>query len=190
MQNNETLQFEDVEVRRFLTKTFNELFETTTYRGIKLKEEGWNWRFGRSDNRKAVGTAYRDEKMIVLWVWCFDEDCCSVGEAKDTFLHEMAHAFDYEIRNTSDHTKPWKDICLSIGATPKATCNIKPPAKSYRWNGTCTHCKEIYIKSRTKRYPKKGERLVHKECRDLLLKEGVDSTQAYEMLNTEWIKNF
>lgn len=190
MGDKDNLQFESVEVRRFLTKTFNELFETTEYQGVNLKEAGWNWRFGRSTNTKSVGTAFHNEKMIVMWVWCFDEDCCSVEEAKDTFLHEMAHAFDVEIRGTSDHTKPWKDICIRIGAKPKATCSIKPPAKTYRWNAKCSHCHKIYIKSRTKQHPKKGEKLIHKECRDTLLTEGFDVNKVSEMLDTEWVKNF
>lgn len=40
------------------------------------------------------------------------------SEQKDTVLHEIAHALDFEERGTSDHGPRWKAIARRVGATP------------------------------------------------------------------------
>lgn len=193
MQNTETpnvLQFEEIPTRKYLTHKFNEIFDSVEYRGINLRNEGWQWRFGNDKKMKILGQAQHDDKMIVMCIWCFDEGCCSIEEAKDTFLHEMAHAFDCEIRGKSDHTKPWKDICIRIGAKPEKLKKVDPPNKAFKWNAKCDECGEIFYKSNTKKYAKKGEKFVHKKCRDKMLENGVDLKDVIEILSVEWIKNF
>ena len=60
-------------------------------------------------------------------------------EVRQTILHEIAHAIDFEIRGKSCHDIFWKNISRSIGykgeRTVKITNNIK--LAIYKWVGIC-----------------------------------------------------
>lgn len=76
---------------------------------------------------------------------------------KNTILHEIAHAIDYNERGIkSNHDERWQEIAKSIG------CNANKygdpsgidKEKFYKWIGTCPNCNKKYffnIKPKTDR---------------------------------------
>ena len=191
---NDTIDFERVDVRTHLTEYLQNIFETLEYKGINLKEKGWKWRFGRGAKKRKnmpLGECWGgDKKEIIMWVWCLDDECTTFDEIKDTFVHEMAHAFDNEIRGKSDHSKKWKEICIEIGCTPTATCTVALPAKMYKFNAICTTCGDVVYKGKSRIYDKNGQKTIHQPCLDSLMESGMSKNDALDQLDVNWIKNF
>lgn len=60
----------------------------------------------------------------------------------NTILHEIAHALDYERRETSDHGHNWVAICHNIGCDPylKHHRDDLFEGKYDKWTYTCNGC--------------------------------------------------
>ena len=68
-----------------------------------------NYGICRVNKRSKRGTISISTKLCMV---------ASDESVLDTILHEVAHARDYEQRNTSDHSRQWKRHCFATGANP------------------------------------------------------------------------
>jgi predicted SprT family Zn-dependent metalloprotease len=99
---------------------------------------------------------------------------------KDTILHEIAHALDYNTRGFSNHDVQWKKIARMIGCVPSSRgygiSTLPFSSKELcKFIGTCPNCSKIYYRNRRKkvacgicckkyshgRYSKKYELIYH-----------------------------
>ena len=80
-----------------------------------LISKGWIFKF---NNRKgSFGLCSYRKKTLSLSLFLFNT--ISMEKKKDTVLHEIAHALDKEWNGVSSgHDRPWKIVCLQVGAEP------------------------------------------------------------------------
>mgnify|MGYP002132259602 CR=1 FL=1 len=86
-----------------------------------LTQKGWT--FGWHNKRASFGTCSCRKKLIRLSTFLFD----GIGqdEQRDTVLHEIAHALDFETRGKSDHGPIWKMWAVRVGAKPVRCKNVE-----------------------------------------------------------------
>ena len=79
-----------------------------------LTAKGWSFEW--NSRKRAYGLCSKRKKKIFLSTFLFS----SIDDAarKDTVLHEIAHALDFDDRGTSDHGRIWKRWALHVGAEP------------------------------------------------------------------------
>jgi hypothetical protein len=128
---------------------------------FNLSQRGWYAEFSKT--KKALGRCIinRNEgiKKIELSKY-FHEGAVSFNEIKNTILHEIAHAIDYEIRNTTDHSWRWKRICKQIGHNGERTTAIDSMKLNFKYDTICPVCNEVV--GGFNRKPKRD--YYHKEC--------------------------
>ena len=113
-----------------------------------------NWWFEFSNTSSAIGDCYGSEKRIRFSKKYKD---LTYREIKDTILHEIAHALDYERHGSSSHGQRWKNIAIEVGAKPKASKHISVAPKK-KWTSYCEKCgKDTGQMDRRGRYK-------HKNC--------------------------
>jgi predicted SprT family Zn-dependent metalloprotease len=81
---------------------------------INLEKRNWNFDF--NNKKKSLGSCNIIQKKISVSK-LFIETNSHFDFWVDIIKHEIAHAIDYEIRGTSDHSLPWKKIAKQIGCT-------------------------------------------------------------------------
>jgi len=74
------------------------------------------WKIRVTKKKLSAGTSFLKEKTIGLSSYYMDYVTDDV--LRNTMLHEIAHAIDYEQRGYSNHDNHWKRIAMRIGATP------------------------------------------------------------------------
>lgn len=84
----------------------------------KLDEyELYDWDIKLGHGKVRLGSCYPTRKIIRiskhLITYATDE------QVRDTILHEIAHALDWERNKKSGHGQSWKAICVEIGAISK-----------------------------------------------------------------------
>ncbi|WP_196138507.1 SprT-like domain-containing protein [Aliikangiella sp. G2MR2-5] len=67
---------------------------------------------------------------------------------KDTILHEIAHAINYELNKDISHGPNWKTIAKLIGATPKATGLFDIPEAPWLLVSVCSKTKTLKLIAR------------------------------------------
>lgn len=83
-----------------------------------------NWSFKFNSRKRSAGLCSPSKKTIYVSKYLVDVECGLTDTAKNTVLHEIAHALDFEIRGTSDHGPQWKKLCKIVGANPSRTVNV------------------------------------------------------------------
>lgn len=77
------------------------------------------------------------------------------AEYIDTLLHELAHIVDFILRGKSDHSRVWKFIAASVGATPEASKEtsgeLRKAMTKYRWDCSNDDCSFTHHFSRKKK---------------------------------------
>lgn len=77
-----------------------------------LKSLGWSFEF---NNRKgAIGLCSPRQKTIAISQSWFDGNMDKSHDWEDTLRHELAHAVDFEMRGTSDHSNIWKSVARQV----------------------------------------------------------------------------
>lgn len=111
-----------------------ELYEKTLRKVIKKHPKYAKYlnryRFYFGNKKTAFGSCHYKEKEIYIHLpLCSKESKKSV---KDTILHEMAHALDFEINKVSSgHGSEWKKYARILGCKPKA-CKESEESKKRR----------------------------------------------------------
>jgi predicted SprT family Zn-dependent metalloprotease len=76
---------------------------------------------------------------------------------KNTILHEIAHALDYEQRGYSNHDRIWKRTARSIGCSGERCSSMDGVDKSkiMKWVASCPNCeREVYYARKSKKISK------------------------------------
>ncbi len=106
---------------------------------INLKDTGW--RFAFNNRKRAVGLCSPRRKTIYLSSYFFNANKDKAQEWEDTIRHEIAHALDFFIRNTSDHSYEWKSIASQVGARPMScTDKVKSDLTTSKYLLICDNC--------------------------------------------------
>lgn len=126
---------------------------------INLFDLGWRFEF--NDRKRAAGLCSFRSKTIYISKWLLEQNLNKGLEFENTLRHEIAHALDFKMRGTSDHSKVWKAVArvvlctaercytseqISITATTKYTlvcdtCNKKTPSHKVKKRKTaCGKC--------------------------------------------------
>lgn len=129
------------EIREFAQKKMEEF-------GLEDWNFEFNYRFKRKIGRCKYGS---DTKIELSGIW-FDEvgmeKIVQAGGrndlARDTILHEIAHALDYLDRGKSGHGFIWKNVARSVGADPSRTEKIPEKLVKLKasWYRECSNCGE------------------------------------------------
>ncbi len=126
------------------------LIRNVEYQGKKLPKR---WTFTFDNAKRRFGVCRGRRKIIGLSKTLVLLNLNDYEQINDTILHEMAHAFDYEIRGKSAHDNHWKMICREIGAKPQrcfSTQTVEMPKSKY--TAVCSNCKtEVPIYRKPKR---------------------------------------
>lgn len=105
---------------------------TTIYPKINLLDEGWEIIYDNAKTR--LGSCKWPNRQISL-----STHYLHLPEIENTLRHEMAHAFDYELRGKSDHSRTWKMWAVRCGAIPERLSNVKHEPR-YKYTATCPSC--------------------------------------------------
>jgi predicted SprT family Zn-dependent metalloprotease len=136
----------------------------------KLMNENnlYGWGFAFSRGRRALGlcriksSGLNLNKTIQLskyMVLKLDD-----SEIKDTILHEIAHAIQWDKSGYLSHDNEWKEILISIGGSGERTADIDRNKIDYKYVGVCSKCgKEV---GGWMRMPKRN--FLHKNCGGVL----------------------
>jgi len=86
---------------------------------INLSDKGWRFEF--NSRKRAAGLCEfapsRGRKVIYISEWLLKQNLEKASEFENTLRHELAHALDYEMRRTSDHSRIWKAIAKQVLCT-------------------------------------------------------------------------
>lgn len=137
-----------IDIYRFKDASFINLFDL-------------GWRFEFNDRKTCAGLCSQREKTIYISSWLLKQNLHKGLEFENTLRHEIAHALDFKMRGTSDHSKIWKMVArqvlctaercytseqISVTATTKYTlvcdtCNKKTPSHKIKKRITaCGNC--------------------------------------------------
>lgn len=120
-----------MERQRILRELADKVYEVG---GKKFHLPSLGWTFGFSKTKR-LGVCKGRKKRIEISTMYSDK------HMTDTILHEIAHAIDYEIRGTSDHSEIWKSIAVQVGAKPeRTTSEYKADLSQFKYIGTCPTC--------------------------------------------------
>tara|TARA_B110001452_G_scaffold235669_1_gene214567 strand:+ start:152 stop:691 length:540 start_codon:yes stop_codon:yes gene_type:complete len=139
-----TKTFTLTEIKEMATKYMNTTF-TYDGRDFNLVELGWEFKF--NSVKRALGKCKRKRsangivKTIELSKWLIENTDNSFDTWINTMLHEIAHAIDFERRNTSKHDTTWRNIALSIGCNGNRCSKVdyKADIKS-KYTLKCNSC--------------------------------------------------
>lgn len=95
-----------------------------------LEHWGLNWDRAK---RRFGACHYGKVKKLTFSSFLFHK--VDDADSRDTLLHEIAHALDYEERGTTDHGPNWKKWCRVVGANP-VRCGGKEVDRTnmgYKW---------------------------------------------------------
>lgn len=110
------------------------------------------WRFSMNNNKSRFGVCRNKfsrtwdgkkeifAKEIQLSEWLVMNCDKTFDGWVNTMLHEIAHAIDKEIRQTSAHDYVWRRIALSIGCDGKRCGSAKVDATQSKYTLTCPNC--------------------------------------------------
>ena len=99
-----------------------------------------HWAFGVSNTKRAIATCHISKQKIVFSKVFMNMD---YKEIKDTILHEIAHALDWERNRKAWHGHTWKAICREIGARPRASKAVANVKIDYKYDLTCEKCGNV-----------------------------------------------
>lgn len=155
------------------------------HRFYNLDELGWTW--GYNNAKKALGMCKRTHKhghlfkQILISKVLLDKNIKgNAKEFEDTIRHEIAHAIDYEMRDTSDHGYRWQRVAIQVGANP-TSCK-KVVGADHKWIGTCPKCKRTNKRHSLRGNAKYGACM--KCCKEY---NGGGYTDEYQL---KWVKQF
>lgn len=125
----------------------NLLFEELDYEGFVLKDRGWYLQINPRLTRVLGKCFGKSIKKIQLSKNFLENNLHNFEAIDDVIRHEIAHAFDKEIRGTSDHSIIWKRIAEDLGANPLPISQFDVKIKT-KYSLVCNSCKSEFAISR------------------------------------------
>lgn len=123
------------------TKECSVLSRLEDFARQKMEEEGLgSWGFRFTNTKCRLGRCCYTEEVIELSRLCLEKH--GEAEARDTILHEIAHA----LTPGDGHGRKWRRQCIRLGCTPKATHRIEikdADLSMYEYTYHCSECNEI-----------------------------------------------
>jgi predicted SprT family Zn-dependent metalloprotease len=111
-----------------------------------MKKHGvsdWTFKWGDFD---VLGRCdYKQRQIMLSRIMTKHES--NFNRIKNTILHEISHAIDYNRRGLSNHDNVWQEIARSIGCNAKKYGDSSgiDKEKFYKWIGTCPTCDNKYF---------------------------------------------
>lgn len=109
---------------------------------INLKDIGWT--LGFKSMKRALGRCQTRGRKIWISTYFLNANPDKRMEWEDVVRHEIAHALDYFIRNTSDHGYEWKNIAIQVRAEPSAKTDAFTSGEA-KYKATCNTCGEVSV---------------------------------------------
>lgn len=109
-----------------------------------------SWTFEFNYAKKSLGMCVYGSKSIKLSSYLLP--FMSDDDVKDTILHEIAHALDWECRGKSDHGPEWKKWAIKVGAKPNRISKIsKEITDKSKYTLTCPNGHKVAAHRKRKR---------------------------------------
>lgn len=93
---------------------FIKTFAKENLKKYNLSCNNWKFKFLKNEGLKILGVCVHSKKTIYISPYHVKEN--TLEQAKDTILHEIAHA----LTPNCGHGKKWKAVAREIGAVPRA----------------------------------------------------------------------
>jgi predicted SprT family Zn-dependent metalloprotease len=127
-------------VNQLMTTEFTIVAKGRTYK-LTAKQIGYSFAF--NNRKRAFGLCNYSERMINLSLPLCSENLDKIHTViRNTILHEIAHAFSFEIhgRSGTGHGAYWKDIALQVGCNGERcfSNSVNRPASKYTL--VCDNC--------------------------------------------------
>lgn len=90
---------------------------------------GYSWGYNNNKRRLGVHKKGRYTNRIEISKTIFDINP-NFKQFDNTIRHEIAHAIDYAMRGTSDHSWKWKRVARQVGCDAQRTAEIDNKPKS------------------------------------------------------------
>jgi len=107
-----------------------------------LQKQKWGlfgWEIDFSNRKRTLGHCNCTKKLISISNAYLKTNTFPV--MKDTLLHEIAHALQFEKTGKTDHGKSWKSIARDVGCRPVRCADLKEVnLPSAKYIGTCPCC--------------------------------------------------
>jgi predicted SprT family Zn-dependent metalloprotease len=116
-ENSETTLEEIKELAAKLLETTwtIEIFRWKDAETFTLSNKGWKFEF--NNRKRAAGLCSYRKKTIYVSKYLLEQNLDKSLEFENTLRHELAHAIDFEMRGTSDHSKVWKAVAREVLCT-------------------------------------------------------------------------
>lgn len=94
-----------------LTWTIN-IYRHKEAQTFNLSDLGWTFEF--NSRKRAAGLCRPRAKVIYVSRWLLEQNLNKAMNFENTVRHELAHAIDFEMRGTSDHSSIWKAVAREV----------------------------------------------------------------------------
>jgi predicted SprT family Zn-dependent metalloprotease len=133
-----------------------ELMERTwVVNGRKINLRLKDWGFGFNNRKSTLGICDLRNRRIELSKAWMEINTTLPLDMEDVVRHEIAHALDYCLRGTSDHSIHWKRICVQVGANPERLYD-NPEAEQPKGKYTLK-CPKCGVETAMHRKPKRNK---------------------------------
>jgi len=122
---NKTGKMNKQEVKNYATEMLNKIW---TVDGVKYNLSLEGWAFGFHNSKRALGKCWRNTRQITISSFLLGDMTYEILD--NTLKHEIAHAIDYAMRGTSDHSWAWKRVARQVGCDAERTAEVKNKPKS------------------------------------------------------------
>lgn len=141
-------------MKNILEKILKETIEDTYIihgKQICLSDLGWD--YGWHNKKRAWGTCFPSQKKVKLSKFLLTNSEFRLDQWKNTILHEVAHAIDWELNGQTDHSKRWKRIAKAIGCNGERCTRGKYVNKEdvFKHILECPNCERKVYKHRMRK---------------------------------------
>jgi len=107
---------------------------------INLQKKGWTFEY--NTRKRAAGLCNAAKKKIYISKWLLEQNLHKSAEFENTVRHELAHALDFEMRGTSDHSRVWKAIAKKVLCSAERcyTADQIATTKTTKYTLICDSC--------------------------------------------------
>ena len=128
--------------KEVLEMAVTQMTKTFEINGKKYNMYGMGWNFDFNNLKSSFGICRSRYRRVELSKWMMDNTNNTMEFWLDTMLHEIAHAIDYEIRGTSDHSWKWKQVARAVGCNAERTGHADYDQENItsRYTLTCKSC--------------------------------------------------
>ena len=128
--------------RLLATEWTIDIYRHASAKTYRLDRKGWTFEF--NSRKRAAGLCAPGKKVIYISEYLLMQNLNKALEFENTLRHELAHAIDFEMRGTSDHSRVWKAVAREVLCTAERCFTSEQIADTRQTKYTliCDTCKK------------------------------------------------